>query len=261
MREWEPCFVKATTIEDAYFQLLHKLWKIGFSYQITNGSSAGAKRLEFCHASGLITVPHQNNLAPIFPEGSSIPPVTTNEKIHEYFANYLMNPEHAVNEHYKYADWICGYVPKTTEQLKGVCVHDDMGMGVSLLEAETPIEWVIRHFKEKGFGNNHCYINIGDLAINWNYDIPYEHETERRTSPCLRGISFKIKQNHLTVLVIFRSWDLYAGFPENMGGFALLNQYVASELDICPGPLAFVSDGLHCYDYQIEPLRALLNKE
>jgi thymidylate synthase len=95
----------------------------------------------------------------------------------------------------------------------------------------------------------------------FNYDIPYENEGERRTSPCLRGIDFKIKNNYLIMSVIFRSWDLYAGFPENMGGLTLLNEYVCDQLqDVNPGPMAFTSAGLHAYDYQIEPIMSILRK-
>jgi thymidylate synthase len=95
----------------------------------------------------------------------------------------------------------------------------------------------------------------------FNYDVEYKHEAERRTSPCLRGIDFKIKDNYLIMSVIFRSWDLYTGFPENMGGMALLNEYIAEQLDdVKPGPLAFTSAGLHAYDYQIDPIMSILKK-
>jgi len=95
----------------------------------------------------------------------------------------------------------------------------------------------------------------------FNYDIPYEHEGERKTSPCLRGIDFKIKDHYLIMSVVFRSWDLYVGFPENMGGLTLLNEYICDQLhDVQPGPLAFTSAGLHAYDYQLEPIMRILKK-
>lgn len=249
----QPVFVKEKTLGDTWFQLLWDIYKYGRKTPITYGSMAGANRLEFDFVSGISMFPHIRPLTPIMPEGSGIAPTTTDEKIGEYFAGYLMNPEfeeHEKNEHYKYAQWINGNIPNKAKSIG------------KFYYMESQLEWVIRHFKEKGYGNNHCYINVGDKDSNFAYDIPWENETERRTSPCLRGLDFKIKEGVLITHVIYRSWDLYAGWPQNMGGFTLLNEYVADQLDgVEPGPMAFSCAGLHCYDYQIEPLKALLRKE
>lgn len=260
---FSPVYSVFNDLNDAYFGLIYSLWQYGRKYKIDTGSFAGAYRLEFDHAAGFIKYPFTRPLAPIMPEG--IPPVTTDEKLElEYFPNYLMNPELKANEHYKYSSWING--TDHYNEFKLITVGSNLGkygdITSSIHRDETPLEWVIRHFKEKGYGNNHCYINIGNVDSGFNYDIPYEHEGDRRTSPCLRGLDFKIKNSYLIISCIFRSWDLYAGFPENMGGLALLNQYVADQLDdINPGPLAFTSAGLHAYDYQLDPIMAILKKD
>jgi len=248
-KKMKPVFIEARDLNDAYFTLLWELWNHGHEYKIDAGSFAGSKRLEFYYAAGFIRNPHARPLAPIMPQG--IPPTTTDEKLEQdYFPNYLMDPFLSKNEHYRYSSWING-----TEH------YSEFGRMSEHPTDETPIEWVIRHFKEKGYHNNHCYINIGNVDSGFNYDIPYTNEANRLTSPCFRGIDFKIKDEMLLTSVVFRSWDLYAGFPENMGGFTLLNEYVAGELNIQPGPLSFASQGLHAYDYQIEPIAAILNKE
>jgi thymidylate synthase len=125
-------------------------------------------------------------------------------------------------------------------------------------ETISQLDWCIRHFKEKGKGNNHCFITVGDPMVNFNYDAAYDNENERRTSPCLRGLDIKIKDDKVILGIIYRSWDLFAGFPENVGGFALLNQYIANQLEIEPGPLTFSSQGLHIYSHQIETVKAYL---
>jgi thymidylate synthase len=247
MKKFEPAFINARTLDEAYFMLISKCWDHGVKYLINDGSFAGSHRLELAMASGIIHFPHTLPLAPIMPEG--IPPTTTDEKIHEYFANYLMNPELEDNEEYKYSTWINGKMFHP--------VHE---------KHESQLEWCIRHFKEKGFGNNHCFITVGTPEINFNYDFPYSNESERRTSPCLRGLDIKIKDNKVILGVIYRSWDLFAGFPENMGGFTLLNEYIASllstyDFEVEPGPLTFFSQGLHCYDHQIETVMQYLRKE
>jgi len=243
-----PVFVKANTLGDTWFQLLWDIYKYGRKYPITTGSFAGSTRLEFDFVSGISMLPHIRPLAPIMPE--AVRPTTTDDKIGEYFAGYLMNPELEEGEHYKYAQWINGNIPNKAKSIG------------KFYYMESQLEWIIRHFKEKGYGNNHCYINVGDRNSNFAYDYPYTDETDRRTSPCLRGLDFTIKDNQLITHVIYRSWDLYAGWPQNMGGFTLLNEYVAEQLDdVEPGPMAFSCSGLHCYYPQIQLLKDILNKD
>jgi thymidylate synthase len=236
-----PAFVEAMTLDEAYFQLISKCYETGYNIAIDEGSGKGGGRLEFPVAAGFIHYPHTRPLAPIMPTG--IPATTTDEEIEKYFTNYLMDPELNPNEEYRYSTWINGHF-----------AHPFSGAMI------TQLDWCIRHLATKGFGNNHCFITVGDPRINFNYDIPYTTETERRTSPCLRGLDIKVKAKKVLLGIVYRSWDLYAGFPENMGGFTLLNQYIADQLGIEPGPLSFYSQGLHCYHYQIEAVAAYLRK-
>jgi len=150
----------------------------------------GDYRLELPVAAGIIQFPHTRPLAPIMPQGVS--PTTTDEKIEQYFANYLMDPNLSTNEEYRYATWINGKVRNVYSN-----------------KYESQLEWSIRHLKEKGYGNNHPFITVGDPDTNFGYDKPYKNETERRTSPCLRGIDIKVKENKVCLGIIYRSWDLY----------------------------------------------------
>jgi len=85
--------------------------------------------------------------------------------------------------------------------------------------------------------------------------------------PCLRLLDFKVipvdDELMLTVSAYFRSWDLWAGFPTNLGGIELLKQFVASETSLKNGPIYAYSAGAHIYGYQeqIARLRTLrINK-
>jgi thymidylate synthase len=244
----KPVYVYGKTIDDVYFQLLYSLWKNGRKYKITEGSSKGAYRLEFDRATGFIEFPTCRPLSPIFPEG--VQPVVTESMIEDYFVNYLMDGTNLEDyEHYRYATWLRG-------------LKDNDGIYVFVPDQ---VSWVINHFKEKGFGNNHCYMTIGYPESNFAYDIPYENEAERLTSPCLRGIDVKIIKDEnvykLCFDVYFRSWDLYAAWPCNIGGITLLMEYMACELNIDIGVLSFSSSKLHCYDYQIDQVKARLKCE
>jgi len=186
----KPVFVEARDLNECYFELIRQCWKYGVRYDITEGSSKGDFRIEMPVAAGWIHYPHTRPLAPTMPPG--VPQTTTDEKIQEYFINYLMDPNLSPNEEYRYSTWING---NFQNPYKG--------------KEESQLDWCINHFKKKGFGNNHCFITVGDPQCNFAYDCKYTNETERRTSPCLRGLDLKIKDNKVILGVIYRSWDLF----------------------------------------------------
>lgn len=256
-------FVVEKTLDSMWFRLLSEVYKHGRKNHIDNGSFAGADRLEFDFVAGTIEYPTTRPLAPIMPTG--IPPVTTDEEIEKYFINYLMDGTLEGNEHYKYATWISGgeyKLPKCEAySVFGVDERGEHKKEVYLdlvMNVPNQVEWIINHYKQKGHGNNHCYIQVGYPESSFAYDIPYKNENERQTSPCLRGIDTHIKDGKLCFAVIFRSWDLFAGFPENMGGITMLMEYMSNELEVEVGSLSFSSLKLHCYDFQIDVLKARL---
>ena len=257
--KFKPVFINATTLTDCWYQLLWNVNEYGRKYKIDEGSYKGEYRLAFDDVSGFIHMPHVRLLAPLMPEGLNVPPPTVDEDIEQYFVEYLMDGNIKDNEDYKYGTFICGgRYELPTLDMPANLIYDNY------ITIPDQFQWVINHFKEKGFNNEHCYITIGYPESNFAYDIPYTNEQERKTSPCLRGLDFRIIKddgiNYLATKVIYRSWDLYGGFPVNMGGFTLLNEYMAQELVIEPGPLSFTCKSLHCYSFQLEPLKMILRK-
>lgn len=249
INEFSPVFVRGTTLGDVWFNLLVHLNQYGRKYLITSGSHEGEHRVEFDMASGWIDFPHSRPLAPILPP-SVIAVPTNDDKIEKYFQEYLMDPNKRPDEEYRYSEWINGKIFNRWTQ-----------------SFTTALEWTIDHFRKKGYGNNHCYITVGSNETNFRYDKPYDKdkETERGTSPCLRGIDIKVKENHLLLGIIYRSWDLYSGWPENMGGFTLLGEYITEMIcsdrdDLFAGPMGFFSMGLHCYDHQLNAVMQVLGK-
>jgi hypothetical protein len=262
--KFQPVFINATTIDDGWHQILINLNRFGRAYTITDGSHAGEDRLVFDHVSGFIHYPHNRPLAVQMPEGLGLDPPTTEEVIEEYFTDYLMNPTLGSNEEYKYASWVIGG--------NDIC--------------PTPqLNWVIRHFREVGYGNEHCTIRIGNHDSNLAYDrfffrcpkcksyyprgsicvlcrIPTEpDETKRGTSPCLVALDFRMIEGFLSTHVIYRSWDAFGGWPTNIAGFTLLNEFVAGLLGVQPGPLSFSCKSLHIYSHHLKILLRRLHKE
>jgi len=262
---FRPVNVVGRDLDETWYLLLKELKEKGREYKITSGSMAGAKRLSFDYVSGTVVNPYSENLAPIVPPG--VDPPTTQAYIESYFADYLMYSglDEKGGEHYKYGTWIVGgkYEADFVFPIYSHYYQDWREQKIAAIKVPNQIEWIIKHFKEKGFGNAHCYITVGYPESNLLYDKPYEHETDRKTSPCLRGLDFRIIEedgvHYLILSVIYRSWDLWGGWPTNMGGFALLNSWVASELEITPGPVNFSCKDLHCYDFQIKSVESRLN--
>jgi hypothetical protein len=134
-------------------------------------------------------------------------------------------------------------------------------MSKTVMDVPDQTDWGIKHYMKHGFGNNHVCLMIGYPESNLAYDEPYDKtkETERNTSPCLRVLDTKIIRDDdgiekVNVEAYFRSWDLYAGMPENLGGIGMWQQYVAYALGIEPGILGFTSIKAHVYGSRIKAL-------
>ncbi len=227
-----PFCLVAKTISDAWFQLIYNLFDRAYSQNIQKGSFEGEQyRLQYPGMAVYIEHPYYD-IVPSIPPALGIPAPTTMEYIEDYFANYLMNPELSDNETYTYASRIQHAMPEGGTQLDRV---------IAMLK-ETPL-------------TNQAVIEIGapdDLDVCYGKDGKLD-------PPCLRLIDFKAIPSDselvLTVTVYFRSWDLWAGFPSNLGGIELLKQFVASEAGLKNGPMYAYSAGAHIYGYQEEIAR------
>ncbi|MGC2693796.1 MAG: thymidylate synthase [Desulfobaccales bacterium] len=261
MKGFRSVHVEGKNLDETWFELLRQLYYHGRRYKIDAGSFAGAERLEFDMVSGTIQEPIQYTeggvrlpLAVSVPQG--IPAPTSDEAIENYFVEYLMNSELKPNEHYRYSTWLRGgryAIPKLA--LEGLRQE---GPAPAVIVPDQ-VQWCLDHYKRVGFGNNHCCIAVGYPESNLAYDQAYTNEMERGTSPCLRIVDTKIVkedgENYLCMNVYFRSWDCYGGWPENMGGLALVQEYMAQDLGVRTGSLSVASKGLHAYDFQIEALK------
>lgn len=103
---------------------------------------------------------------------------------------------------------------------------------------EPQIDEVIRMYREDGHGTNQAYMTVGDPKTICLED-----------PPCLRGIDTRIKDKKLHFIVYFRSWDLWNGFPANLGAIQLLKEYMAENIGVEDGEIIASSKGLHLYDY------------
>ena len=103
------------------------------------------------------------------------------------------------------------------------------------------VEEVIRMYKTHGFGTNQAVMEIGMPS-----------DIKLADPPCLRIIDTRVRYGKLHFMLYFRSWDLWGGFPSNLGGLQLVKQYMASEIGVEDGEIIACSKGLHLYEYSWE---------
>jgi len=237
----KPVFIDAFDLDDAWFQCLSEILDHGYVYTITKGSYEGQKRLEFDYAVVRVKKPaHQ--IIPIIPEGMSIPAPTDMDYIQGYLS-YLMTGIKTATEDYTYGERLVSPTVKFKQKINGKEMVQDMPLEVN------QIDEVIKLYKEKGFGTNQAIMEIGMPS-----------DIKLVDPPCLRLIDTRIRYGKLHFMLYFRSWDLWGGFPSNLGGLQLVKQYMAEEIGVEDGEIIAASKGLHLYDYAWELAKLRTNK-
>lgn len=228
-----PVFIDAFDLDDAWFQTLSTILEKGRVYTITRGSYKGQKRLEFDFVVVRVRKPH-HQIIPLIPEGLNIPPPTDMEYVQGYLS-YLLTGAKTATEDYTYGERLVDPKVRLTEEKDGHKMNRELSLNVN------QIEEVIRMYKEEGFGTNQAVMEIGMPS-----------DIKLVDPPCLRLIDTKIRDNKLNFILYFRSWDLWGGFPSNLGGLELVKQYMAEMIGVEDGEIIAVSKGLHLYDYSWE---------
>ena len=149
---------------------------------------------------------------PIIPNTPPGIPAPSDMNYIQDYMLYLMTGEKAVNEQYTYGEDLAPQIPK-----------------------------VIEMYKRNGHGTNQAYMAVGN-----------RHSVDLDDPQCLRGVDTRIRYGALHFIVYFRSWDLWGGFPSNMGALQLLKAYMAEEIGVEDGEMIGISKGLHLYEYAWE---------
>lgn len=238
----KPVFIDAFDLDDAWFQCLSTILDKGHIYTITRGSYEGQKRLEFDFASIRIRKP-SHQIIPIIPEGMSIPAPTDMDYIQGYLS-YLLTGAKTETEDYTYGERLVDPKVRIKQNLNGRELISDMPLNVN------QIEEVIKMYKEKGPGTNQAVMEIGMPS-----------DIKLIDPPCLRLIDTRLRYGKLHFILYFRSWDLWGGFPSNLGGLQLVKQYMAQEIGVEDGEIIAVSKGLHLYDYAWDLAMLRTNKK
>ncbi len=237
----EPAFIDAFDLDDAWFQTLSAILEKGHVYTITRGSYEGQRRLEFDLAVIRVKNPgHQ--IIPIIPEGMNIPAPTDMDYIQGYLS-YLLTGTKTNTEDYTYGERLVEPKARVKENIGGKEMVKEIPLDCN------QVEEVIKIYKKQGFGTNQAVMEIGmpsDLKLV--------------DPPCLRLIDTRVRYGKLHFYLYFRSWDLWGGFPSNLGGLQLVKKYMADEIGVEDGEIVAMSKGLHLYEYSWDLAKIRTNK-
>ena len=226
-----PVYIEAFDLDDAWFQCLGAIIDKGHIYVIDRGSYKGQRRLEFDFVTVRVRKPaHQ--IIPVIPEGMSIPVPTDMDYVQGYLS-YLLTGNKTETEDYTYGERLVD---------AKVRIRDKSGNMVSEMPLDVnQVEEVIKMYKSHGHGTNQATMEIGMPS-----------DIKLVDPPCLRIVDTRIRYGKLHFILYFRSWDLWGGFPSNLGGLQLVKQHMADEIGVEDGEIIACSKGLHLYEYSCE---------
>ena len=229
-------FVEARDLPDAWYQCINRVLEVGKEYIIDRGSYQGQKRLEFDYITVHIKYPGTRPLLPDIPPQLGIPNPVQEGYLEEYLP-YLMTSNRQPGEDYTYGERLTNY-------------HFHYQEGLDDYRHVNQIQSVIHMYKNDGYNTNQACMAV---AMPSDIDLP--------DPPCLRSIDTRISGNKLHFVVYFRSWDLWAGFPANLGAIQLMKEYMAVEIGVEDGEIIASSKGLHLYNYVFELAKLRVGKK
>lgn len=231
--------ITSFNLNDAWYKTLKAVLANGLLYEIAKGSTdAGHYRIEVPYINGEILNPSDRPLHILLPSRiSDVPAPSGADSLRNYF-NCLMDWSPQGRADYHYGEFL----------------------GPQIYEA---IDMFVRYYREKGsFATNRVEMVTRSPDTLYVYKRE-EHGIEAHT-PCLTNVGVKIREiNGEWVLFIdchFRSWDMWDGFPMNLGGLILVAEEIISEIThklsnevaIHMGSLFYSSSGAHIYDMKMD---------
>jgi len=246
--------IEARDLPDLWFQAVNDILDCGRKFKIDRGSYEGQTRLEYDYFTGHVKYPGTIPLIPDIPPSCGIP----NPVEHDYlyggegyeraYIEYLMSSRKEPGESYTYGerltkvplagDKLVWWKEKNTEIIDGREVDGNVFFKENDQLYLNQIEWVIDTYKKYGERNNQMVLQVA-----------HHSDLTLLDPPCLRHIDTRIQDDTLYFFVYFRSWDLWNGFPANLGAIQNLKEYMAGEIGVKDGEMIVESKGLHLYGY------------
>ncbi len=225
----------ARQLDELWFNCLDGVLESGYNYNVEHGSFEKDTRIEFDFPILYVEKPETRPLAPCV-EGMGVTAPTSEVDIQKYYEGYCSTPVKAEHEDYSYARRIADpHIPiefDMTQLSKIPRIAKEIPTGINQLESA---------LEKLGRGEKNVVLEIGrsnDLFLE--------------SPPCARIYCLKEKNGALHGIIYFRSWDLYNGLPQNLGGFQLMREDLAQAVGLKPGKFLCRSKGLHVYGHAEE---------
>jgi len=251
-------YIEARDLGDAWFQTLFRMLENGKVFAIDRGSYEGQSRLEFDYVTVEVKYPDTRPLLPQIEAHHNIPNPVADDYLDDYIS-YLMTGEVKPGEAYTYGQRLVrfplDYTYLGVKNTKDIYINEIEELkdeGIIFFDPEfmrecvNQIELLIWTYKNKGYRNNQMVLQVGSPG-----------DMMLKDPPCLRHIDTRIQNDKLHFYPYFRSWDLWGGFPANLGGIQLLKEYVSSEIGVGDGEIIASSKGLHIYEYSFDLAKCL----
>jgi len=251
--------IKATTLDDCWFQLVYNIIENGRDFKIDQGSFAGSVRKEFDFIVAQITMPWIRDEVtglpriPKIPEHMNIPAPVSDDYLNNY-AGYILGADVSEDESYTYGQRI-NKEPVSKEISDNMVVKNKIYRKFS---GSKVLEDIV-YDKDK-------FLSQVDLAIEVYREHPRTNQMVLQVAkptdmllldpPCLRHIDTRVQDGKLHFYPYFRSWDLWSGFPANVAGISMLQEHMAYEIGVKQGEMICASKGLHLYDYSVDFAKA-----
>lgn len=84
---------------------------------------------------------------------------------------------------------------------------------------------------------------------------------KQKNVPCIPILQLLVLDQKLVMNLVWRSNDMYLGFPHDVAGFSLLQKILAQKMDLQTGNLNYTILHAHLYENQIQNAQKLLEVE
>lgn len=235
--------VVATTLDDAWFQLLVASVEYGFTYLIDQGSYEGQYRLQIPNLNLVVKFPWMEPRLPMMPEGSTLPPPVDEQYLADYLP-YLLSADKKPNEIYTYgefANFWKYYILEERKTKKGKIVKKVVKKFINQVE-------IVTQMIANNPGNNQSVISVCNPE-----SLIFEDP------PCLRQIQLQVINGQLYFILFWRSWDLCNGAPGNLAAIQVLKEVILMNIneirqslglkEFEDGPIISHTSGGHIYDH------------
>ena len=185
-----------------------------------SGGSSGTEEKSRKELDFVVVKIRNPGVRPLVPDVPFGVPSPTSDSYLQNYLDYLLTSMKQDNEIYTYGEYI-----------------------------EPQFQAIIDKYQRDGFDTNQACMTIGDKNSIYLVD-----------PPCLKMIDTRIRDRKLHWVVYFRSWDLYGGFPTNIGGLQLAKEMMAEMIGVDDGELIAISKGLHLYDTEWEVAKMVVGR-